>query len=213
MPAVLQIETTFNPTQFVLHGVTPTVTIDGVVASRPWGWSSWLLGPGPHAVEVAFPYLGSSSGKASVQITLQEGETRALRYSAPFIVMMAGSLSEAQPVAHAPPPAPPGTALALQAVAPGGAPGMQLAGGPAPYGNHPRTGLPYSDKQKSVAAMLQLFLGGFAVGRFYTGHTGMAIAQIAVTWLTCGFGILWPLIDGIIMLTGEPTDAQGRPLR
>ena len=145
---------------------------------------------------------------------LQDGETQALRYSAPFIVMMAGSLVAAQPVPHAPPPAPPGTALAAQAIAPAGAMGMAPAmGGPAPYGNHPRTGLPYSDKQKVVAGMLQIFAGGFGVGRFYTGHIGLAIAQIAVTWLTCGLGIFWPLVDGIIMLTGEPTDAQGRPLR
>jgi TM2 domain-containing membrane protein YozV len=84
----------------------------------------------------------------------------------------------------------------------------------APYGIHPRTGIPYSDKQKLVAGLLQIFLGGFGVGRFYTGHTGLAIAQIAVTWCTCGAGGLWPLIDGIMMLTGdEITDINGRPLR
>lgn len=84
----------------------------------------------------------------------------------------------------------------------------------APYGVHPRLGLPYSDKQKIVAGLLQIFLGGFGVGRFYTGHTGIAIAQIAVTWLTCGAGALWPLIDGIIMLTNDEfLDANGLPLR
>lgn len=84
----------------------------------------------------------------------------------------------------------------------------------APYGYDPKTGLPYSDKQKMIAGLLQLLLGGFAVGRFYTGHTGLAIAQIAVVWLTCGFGAIWPLIDGIMLLVGDnQTDAQGRPLR
>ena len=78
---------------------------------------------------------------------------------------------------------------------------------------HPRTGLPYSDKQKVTAGLLQIFLGGFGVGRFYTGHVGLGIAQIAATWLTCGLGAIWPFVDGIIMLTGEPTDVQGRPLR
>jgi TM2 domain-containing membrane protein YozV len=83
----------------------------------------------------------------------------------------------------------------------------------APYGIEPTTGRPYSDKQKLVAGLLQIFLGSFGVGRFYTGHIGLAIAQIAVTWLTCGAGALWPLIDGIMMLAGNVTDAQGRPLR
>jgi len=82
----------------------------------------------------------------------------------------------------------------------------------APYGRDP-FGVPFSDKQKLTAGLLQIFLGGFGVGRFYLGHTGIAIAQIAVTWLTCGLGAIWPLIDGIMILTGKVPDAQGRPLR
>lgn len=83
----------------------------------------------------------------------------------------------------------------------------------APWGHDPRSGLPYSDKQKVVAGILQILLGAFGAGRFYTGHTGLAIAQIAVSWLTCGLGSIWPFIDGILMLTGRVTDANGRPLR
>ncbi|WP_040795537.1 TM2 domain-containing protein [Nocardia higoensis] len=82
----------------------------------------------------------------------------------------------------------------------------------APYGRDP-FGVPFSDKQKLTAGLLQIFLGSFGVGRFYLGHTGIAIAQIAVTWLTCGLGAIWPLIDGIMILTGKVPDAQGRPLR
>lgn len=76
-----------------------------------------------------------------------------------------------------------------------------------PYGN------PVSDKSKMAAGLLQIFLGGFGVGRFYLGYTSIGIAQIAVTWLTCGIGGIWPLIDGIMMLTGSVPDAQGRRLR
>jgi TM2 domain-containing membrane protein YozV len=74
-------------------------------------------------------------------------------------------------------------------------------------------GRPLSDKTKMAAGLLGIFLGGFGVGRFYTGHVGIAIAQIAVTWLTCGLGGLWPLIDGIMILVNGGTDAQGRVLR
>jgi TM2 domain-containing membrane protein YozV len=70
-----------------------------------------------------------------------------------------------------------------------------------------------SDKSKVVAGILQIVLGAFGAGRFYTGHTSKAIAQIAVTWLTCGAGAIWPLIDGIMILVKGGTDAQGRPLR
>ena len=91
------------------------------------------------------------------------------------------------------------------------APGMMQPG--APYGVDPMTGMPLSDKSKMTAGLLQIFLGSFGVGRFYLGYTGLGIAQIAVVWLTCGFGSIWTLIDGIMMLTGKVPDAQGRPLR
>lgn len=85
--------------------------------------------------------------------------------------------------------------------------------GPAQPAYDPATGVPYSDKSKLVAGLLQIFLGGFGVGRFYTGHTGKAIAMIAVTWLTLGCGAIWPLIDGILLLVNGGTDAEGRVLR
>lgn len=69
-------------------------------------------------------------------------------------------------------------------------------------------------KSKMAAGLFQIFLGSFGVGRFYLGYTGIAIAQIAVTWLTCGFGAIWPLIDGIMILSGSvTTDANGNPLK
>jgi TM2 domain-containing protein/uncharacterized protein DUF1707 len=113
------------------------------------------------------------------------------------------------PQAYAPPPPPftppggygPGTG------AYGTAPGYQVPF--APYGIDPMTGYPLSDKSKVVAGVLQLFLGGFGVGRFYTGHTGMAVAQL----LTCGGCGIWALVDGIILLVNGGTDAQGRKLR
>jgi TM2 domain-containing membrane protein YozV len=82
----------------------------------------------------------------------------------------------------------------------------------APWGVHPVTGVPYSDKQKLVAGLLQILLP-LGIGRFYIGDTGMGIAQLLVTIFTCGIGALWPFIDGILLLTGDPNDSQGRPLR
>lgn len=89
-------------------------------------------------------------------------------------------------------------------------PGGAYTGDPsAPYGYDPM-GRPYSDKSKVVAGVLQLFLGGFGIGRFYTGHTGMALGQL----FTCGGCGIWALIDGIMLLAGnDATDAQGRVLR
>ncbi|WP_142104006.1 DUF1707 domain-containing protein [Pseudonocardia cypriaca] len=80
----------------------------------------------------------------------------------------------------------------------------------APYGRDPVTGRPYSDRLKVIAALLQLFLP-FGTGRFYTGHTGIAVAQLVLVLF--GVGVVWSFIDGIVMLAGDPTDPDGRLLR
>ncbi|MCK9878194.1 TM2 domain-containing protein [Frankia sp. Ag45/Mut15] len=79
----------------------------------------------------------------------------------------------------------------------------------APFGRHPVTGEPYSEKQKLTAGLLQILLGGVGAGRWYLGNTGIALAQL----FTCGGLGIWALIDGIMMLTGSVRDKQGRPLR
>lgn len=100
-------------------------------------------------------------------------------------------------------PYPPHGTSPYGAVPPHGTPGPTM-----PYGFDP-TGRPYSDKTRLVAGLLQLFAGGFGAGRFYTGHTGIAIAQL----LTCGGLGIWALIDAILMFSGSVDDVNGRPLR
>ena len=82
----------------------------------------------------------------------------------------------------------------------------------APYGVHPRSGVPFSDKQKLVAGLLQILVP-LGIGRMYIGDVGLGVAQLLITLFTCGIGALWPFIDGIVMLTGDPVDSDGRPLR
>lgn len=79
---------------------------------------------------------------------------------------------------------------------------------PAPYGYQ----VVYSDKSKITAGVLQIVLP-FGVGRFYAGHTGIAIAQLLVTLFTFGLGAVWSFIDGIQLLIDGGTDGQGRRLR
>ena len=106
-----------------------------------------------------------------------------------------------------PPPPPPG--YGTPPPPPGYAYGAHAG---APWGVHPVTGVPYSDKQKLIAGLLNILLP-FGIGRFYIGDTGTGVAQLLVSIFTCGIGALWSFIDGILMLTGEPNDSQGRPLR
>lgn len=69
-------------------------------------------------------------------------------------------------------------------------------------------------KSKMTAGLLGIFLGGFGIHRFYLGFTGIGVAQIIVTLITCGIGTLWGFIEGILILTGSMNkDAKGMPLK
>jgi TM2 domain-containing membrane protein YozV len=118
-----------------------------------------------------------------------------------------------QPYGSVPPPPPPpspGYAGYNQPGLPTGAYGVSSQ---APYGLHPVTGIPYSDKSKIVAGLLQILLP-FGIGRFYIGDTKTGVLQLIVSVLTCGIGGLWSLIDGILMLVHDDTkDSNGYILR
>lgn len=100
-------------------------------------------------------------------------------------------------------------------------PPMQYPGGAyqdpsAPYGRHPLTGEPLSDKSKVVAGLLQLLglVGLVGIGRIYLGYTGLGVAQLVVGLITCGIGaIVWGIVDAVLILTDKVRDPQGRPLR
>ena len=64
-------------------------------------------------------------------------------------------------------------------------------------------------KEWLVTLLLCFFLGGLGIHRFYTGHTGIGIAQL----LTLGGCGIWALIDFIMIIVGNFKDAQGRPLK
>jgi TM2 domain-containing membrane protein YozV len=74
----------------------------------------------------------------------------------------------------------------------------------APYGRHPLTGEPLSDKSKVVSGLLQLLglFGLVGIGRIYLGL------------VTCGIGaIVWGIVDAVLILTDKVRDPEGRPLR
>lgn len=67
-----------------------------------------------------------------------------------------------------------------------------------------------SDKNQLAAGILQILLP-FGIGRFYTGHTGIGLAQLLTAPLF--IGVVWSWIDGILFLVNGGTDAEGRPLQ
>lgn len=105
----------------------------------------------------------------------------------------------------------------------------QAYGHPAPYGAYdPSAGVPWSDKSRTTAGLLQLLLplvGVCGVGRLYAGQTAIGLVQligffvgVVLTGVLLGFVIapaiwLWSVVDGIVLLSSGGRDAYGRPLR
>jgi TM2 domain-containing membrane protein YozV len=118
-------------------------------------------------------------------------------------------------------------------LAPGDAYDVAVPASPTPYGVDPLTGRAFSEKSKITAGILQLLpgflLGLGGIGRLYAGQVTLGVVQLvatAVGWVSfwCGFLFilpffvyfacwLWFVIDGIVLLSGRPTDGNGRLLR
>ncbi|PFG43642.1 TM2 domain-containing membrane protein YozV [Isoptericola jiangsuensis] len=135
-----------------------------------------------------------------------------------------------------PPPAVPGPPGGYGPPPPYGAPPPY--GPPAPYGYGapgqylpPGYGAPagWSHRTKVAAGLLQLlpgiFLGLGGIGRCYTGHIGLGVTHIVLSvlgwitiWAFIGFPLviacwIWAVVDGIVLLSGQPRDADGLLLR
>jgi hypothetical protein len=101
----------------------------------------------------------------------------------------------------------------------------------APYGRDPLTGQPLSDKDATVAGLLQLFFGMLGIGRIYIRSLPIGFIQMGLTVgggvivvITFGLGIflaapvwfgvaVWAFVDAIMMFAGAVRDDRGLKLR
>ncbi len=84
---------------------------------------------------------------------------------------------------------------------------------PPLYGQQPQfaAGGYRSSKDRTTAALLAIFIGGLGIHKFYLGgqkQKTAGIIQIVVTLLTCGFGAVIPLIEGILYFTKDDNQFQ-----
>ena len=65
-----------------------------------------------------------------------------------------------------------------------------------------------SDKNRTVALLLCIFLGGLGIHRFYVGKVGTGIIWL----LTGGVCLIGVLVDIVLIIVGSFTDSEGQPL-
>ena len=56
------------------------------------------------------------------------------------------------------------------------------------------------ENKKMMAGILAIVVGAFGVHKFFLGYQKEGLIQIAITVVTCGFGGIMGLIEGIIYL-------------
>lgn len=66
-----------------------------------------------------------------------------------------------------------------------------------------------SERSGLVVLLLAIFLGYLGVHSFYTGKTGIGIAQL----LTAGGCGIWVIIDIVMLVTGSYFDAEGKKVK
>lgn len=89
----LELTTGFFPLAFILHAVTPVLTLNGQAWRQAWGTSVYDLPVGEHHLQVHFPYLFQDQcGPASLMVPIYAGHLSRVKYEAPFFMFSNGTM-------------------------------------------------------------------------------------------------------------------------
>ena len=91
----IQVETGFFPLSFFLFFCHPRVVIDEETHQETWGTHSFPISSGSHSVKVFFKYFTMEEcGANTIEVNVAEGETKRVKYSAPLLMTMKGTIKE-----------------------------------------------------------------------------------------------------------------------
>ncbi len=99
----LAVHASFIPLAFLLFFTHPVIVVGDKRHELRWGEQFVGVPAGEYPFRVYFPYIASEAGPAEGRVTVAEGHVTAIRYSAPFIVFMAGTIHVGDPRPNAAP--------------------------------------------------------------------------------------------------------------
>jgi hypothetical protein len=90
----LEVETSFNPFQWVFFFCKPAIEVNGHRFDVPWGRQLAPMPAGTHQVKVYVPYLFGPACVAQTHVTVHPGYVTSLAYETAFFVFSSGTLRE-----------------------------------------------------------------------------------------------------------------------
>ncbi len=97
-PTGIELQTKYFILNFLIVIFPLILTIDGSQVKGKWGTSFYPVAPGSHQVEVAWKmYWVLPVNKASMPVTLAQGQVARLLYNAPWLFFLPGKLGPATP--------------------------------------------------------------------------------------------------------------------
>jgi hypothetical protein len=89
----VEVKVGFFPLALFLYFCTPRIEIDGKVHKVSWGTHFFDLPPGGHTIKIYFGYLFMPyCGANSIDVVVEEGKTRKVRYWMPPLIFAKGSI-------------------------------------------------------------------------------------------------------------------------
>lgn len=88
----LEVETSFNPLQWVFYFCKPVIEVNGQRYDVPWGLQQAPMPAGTHRLKVYVPYLFGPSCVVQREVVVHPGYVTSLKYETPFFVFSSGTL-------------------------------------------------------------------------------------------------------------------------